>query len=141
MSRGGNKYASPEEEDDEHTTETSPTRDVASSEQSTPALEDQDLAYEDLVSRTRKSLAGFEASRQKAQLERRRSQRRSRMAPRGEGSYFPKVEEEAPGTPEEPAPAQELDVEDMEAIFKSRPRLQTSPGPSPTRRWDADDDM
>lgn len=80
----------------------------------------------DLVSRTRRSMAGFEKAKQKAQLERRRSQRRSKLPPKREGSYFPR-EEDAVITEEMMA------EEDMEAVFKSRPRIIASPLPSPTK--------
>ncbi|KAI1430264.1 HAUS augmin-like complex subunit 6 N-terminus-domain-containing protein [Xylaria sp. FL1777] len=52
--------------------------------------------YEDLITRTRRSMAGFEAARQKAQLERRRSQKKSKIAQRKD-SYFPTVDEETVG--------------------------------------------
>ncbi len=52
--------------------------------------------YEDLITRTRRSMAGFEAARQKAQLERRRSQKKSKIAQRKD-SYFPRVDEETVG--------------------------------------------
>ncbi|GAW12095.1 hypothetical protein ANO14919_014530 [Xylariales sp. No.14919] len=88
--------------------------------------------YEDLITRTRRSMVGFEAARQKAQLERRRSQRKSKVAQRKD-SYFPRVDEEAVG---------DLSVveglmeggQDYEAVFKSRPRIATSPAPSPFRQ-------
>lgn len=92
--------------------------------------------YEDLVARTRRSMAGFEAARQKAQLERRRSQRKSKIVQRKD-SYFPKLEEEAVG---DASIAEEL-IEagaDYEDIFKSRPRIQTSPLPSPAKVWDGE---
>ncbi|KAF4974865.1 hypothetical protein FZEAL_8282 [Fusarium zealandicum] len=93
-----------------------------------------DDEFEDLTARTRKSMVGFEKAQQKAQLERRRSLRKSRMPTRKEGSYFPKVEEE-----DSTIYAQEF--EDMEAVFRSRPKVVASPLPSPTREWDADEYM
>lgn len=86
----------------------------------------------DLVSRTRRSMAGFEKAKQKAQLERRRSQRRSKVPPRREGSYFPR-EEDTVITEEMMA------EEDMEAVFRSRPKIAASPLPSPIKD-DFDDD-
>ncbi|KAM4058830.1 hypothetical protein HRG_008285 [Hirsutella rhossiliensis] len=91
------------------------------------ASADQDGA-EDLVSRTRRSMAGFEKAKLKAQLERRRSQRKSRAPPRKEGSSFPTVEEEGGLKAEDP-----VCEEDMEAVFRSRPKIKASPIPSPTR--------
>ncbi|KAI0427274.1 HAUS augmin-like complex subunit 6 N-terminus-domain-containing protein [Xylaria sp. FL1042] len=90
--------------------------------------------YEDLISRTRRSMAGFEAARQKAQLERRRSQRKSKIAQRKD-SYFPRVDEETVG---HLSVIEGLidDDQDYEAIFKSRPRIATSPAPSPARLRD-----
>ena len=99
-------------------------------------------SHEDLVARTRKSMAGFEAARQKAQLERRRSQRRSRHPPsaaasasRREGSAYLSVAEEGNST----ILAEELasgGQEDAEAIFKSRPKIRNSPVTSPEKDWD-----
>lgn len=86
--------------------------------------------YEDLITRTRRSMAGFEAARQKAQLERRRSQRKSKIAQRKD-SYFPKVDEETVGDLSVVEGLIEDGQEDYEEIFKSRPRIATSPAPSP----------
>ncbi|KAI1133720.1 HAUS augmin-like complex subunit 6 N-terminus-domain-containing protein [Nemania abortiva] len=93
--------------------------------------------YEDLITRTRRSMAGFEAARQKAQLERRRSQRKSKIAQRKD-SYFPKLDEEAVGDVSVVEELIEDGQEDYEAIFKSRPRIATSPAPSPARQWHAE---
>ncbi|KAI1491545.1 HAUS augmin-like complex subunit 6 N-terminus-domain-containing protein [Biscogniauxia mediterranea] len=102
---------------------------------------DQGEEYEDLVARTRRSMAGFEAARQKAQLERRRSQRREKMAQKKD-NQFPRLdeEEEAVGDASVAEELMEDDTVDYAAVFKSRPRLATSPVPSPNRRWDDDDD-
>jgi hypothetical protein len=108
-----------------------------------PPIKEDDNAgsggYEDLVARTRKSMAGFEAARQKAQLERRKSQRKSKMGPpRREGSYFPKVDEEEGKEIDNSMLAAELmDGEhNYEDVFMSRPKIKTSPVPSPTKEWD-----
>ncbi|KAM0321782.1 hypothetical protein ACHAQA_009878 [Verticillium albo-atrum] len=100
-----------------------------------------DSALDDLASRTRKSMAGFEAARKKAQLDRRRSQRQSRLAPRREGSHFPKLDEETLEVDMDASVlADELiQGEDVEAVFKSRPRLQTSPAASPNRAMGRDE--
>ncbi|KAF4468940.1 hypothetical protein FALBO_4157 [Fusarium albosuccineum] len=92
--------------------------------------------FEDLTARTRKSMAGFEKAKQKAQMERRRSLRKSRLPPpRKEGSLFPKVEEEEDQT----ILAEELMAqEDMEAVFRSRPKIKASPLGTPTRELDDD---
>lgn len=90
--------------------------------------------YEDLMTRTRRSMVGFEAARQKAQLERRRSLRKSKMAQRRE-SYFPKVDEEGMADFTVIEGLMEESQEDYEAIFRSRPRIATSPAPSPNRQW------
>ncbi|OAA66812.1 hypothetical protein SPI_01388 [Niveomyces insectorum RCEF 264] len=103
--------------------------------------------YEDLNARTRKSMANFEASRQKAQLERRRSQRRSRAATAarrdaadsGSGGLFAPVEE----ADDSLLLAEELmssAQQDAEAVFRSRPKIKMSPIPSPTREWDDNHD-
>ncbi|KAI0150374.1 hypothetical protein GGR57DRAFT_194128 [Xylariaceae sp. FL1272] len=92
--------------------------------------------YEDLIARTRRSMAGFEAARQKAQLERRRSQRKSKVAQRKD-SYFPKVEEEGVGDVSIAEELIEAGEEDYAAVFMSRPRIATSPAPRPgASRWD-----
>ncbi|KAI1369684.1 HAUS augmin-like complex subunit 6 N-terminus-domain-containing protein [Xylaria arbuscula] len=117
---------------------TPPTSPVKSShtQSNDEATTDTDLErgeeYEDLITRTRRSMAGFEAARQKAQLERRRSQRKSKVAPRKD-SYFPKVDEETTGNLSVVDGLME-DGQDYEAIFKSRPRIATSPAPSPYRQ-------
>ncbi|KAF5537712.1 hypothetical protein FMEXI_9699 [Fusarium mexicanum] len=91
----------------------------------------------DLIARTRKSMAGFDKARQKAQLDRRRSMRKTKAPPKKEGSYFPKVEEEDMTIITDELMAQE----DMEAVFRSRPKIKASPLPSPTRDWDDDEYM
>ncbi|KAF5021750.1 hypothetical protein F66182_6200 [Fusarium sp. NRRL 66182] len=91
----------------------------------------------DLLARTRKSMAGFEKARQKAQLDRRRSLRKPKAPAKKEGSYFPKVQEEDKTVLVDEVLAQE----DMEAVFRSRPKIKASPIPSPTREWDADEYM
>ncbi|KAH8204863.1 hypothetical protein TruAng_000902 [Truncatella angustata] len=107
---------------------------VPSSGDVTPEEED------DLAARTRRSMANFQAAQQKAQLDRRRSERKGRP-PQRKDSYFPKVQEEG----EEIADASVMDslLEvpniDMETVFKSRPKMRTSPAPGPRRRWDEDD--
>jgi hypothetical protein len=89
-------------------------------------------------------MVGFEAAKKKAQLERRRSQRQSsRPTPAQAGhrrdgsSYFPAVDEEAGDTTillAEELMANEQD--DYEAIFKSRPKIKTSPVGSPVKEWE-----
>jgi hypothetical protein len=100
--------------------------------------------YEDLASRTRRSMAGFEAAQKKAQLERRRSLRKSKQfLPVGgtgrNSTYFPAVDEEENSTL---LLAEELmGVEDQDAVFRSRPKIKTSPVGTPMRRnsWGDDD--
>ncbi|EFX05287.1 hypothetical protein CMQ_3356 [Grosmannia clavigera kw1407] len=99
--------------------------------------EDEAPEHEDLVARTRRSMAGFEASRQKAQLERRRSQHQSRQLPSTPSAtkslaHFDTVEEGENTL----ILAEELmsgEQDDAEAIFRSRPKIKMSPIPSPTR--------
>ncbi|ORY58127.1 HAUS augmin-like complex subunit 6 N-terminus-domain-containing protein [Pseudomassariella vexata] len=94
---------------------------------------------DDLVARTRRSMANFEATRQKAQLDRSRSQRKSKAAPTRKESHFSRVEEETTMFGETSV-VEELLLDagqvDMEMVFKSRPKMRTSPAPSPGRRWD-----
>lgn len=103
--------------------------------------------YEDLLARTQRSMAGFEAARQKAQLERRRSQRKSRMPQRREGSYFPRVDEEGGGGADASIVEELLDngVDaaeiDMETVFMSRPKIKASPPVSPLKvEWEGEGD-
>ncbi|KAL5596709.1 hypothetical protein BROUX41_006599 [Berkeleyomyces rouxiae] len=105
-----------------------------------PAEDDQPL--ENLVARTRKSMAGFEAAQKKAQVDRRRSLRLEHAASkRGkERPRFEDVREEdgAPGDGDElnheMSFLELMDAdEDYEAVFRSRPKIKTSPAPSPSR--------
>ncbi|KAL2264084.1 hypothetical protein VTK26DRAFT_2578 [Humicola hyalothermophila] len=104
--------------------------------------------HEDLAARTRRSMAGYEAARQKAQLERRRSLRKPAPAPatpqaRG---HFPTVDEdEAEGNGEgnnttlllAEALMNGEGKDDYEAVFRSRPKLKTSPVGTPVSGfWD-----
>ncbi|KAL2204623.1 hypothetical protein CC79DRAFT_914547 [Sarocladium strictum] len=131
MARGSLLFAEEDEEPD------IPNHQKDMPTSSTPTDADPEPSpAEDLASRTRRSMAGFEKARQKAQLDRRRSIRKSKAMgpPIKEGSYFPKVEEEGDGGS---VLAEELmGEEDMEAVFKSRPKIMASPLPSPTREWD-----
>lgn len=108
---------------------------------------EEEVGYEDLVARTRRSMAGFEAAKKKAQLERRRSLRNSKLGgpspctPVGGGKngYFPAVDEEEGDSTL--LIAEELiskgRADDYEAVFMSRPKLKTSPIGTPTRElWD-----
>ncbi|KAK2616328.1 hypothetical protein QQS21_000762 [Conoideocrella luteorostrata] len=94
----------------------------------------EDSEAMDLVSRTRQSMAGFEQAQKKAQLERRKSLRRSKVLPRKEGSYFPKVDEEG-ATDHRVLTEEIIGEEDMEAVFKSRPKMRNSPVGSPIKEW------
>jgi hypothetical protein len=89
--------------------------------------------HADLIERTRKSMAGFEAAQKKAQIERRTSQKEAkRRETECRKSYFPKVEEEAV-TPEISAIELIEGDPDYESVFKSRPKIKTSPAVSPER--------
>ncbi|KAK3954277.1 HAUS augmin-like complex subunit 6 N-terminus-domain-containing protein [Pseudoneurospora amorphoporcata] len=91
--------------------------------------------YEDLETRTRRSMANFESAQKKAQLERQRSERKSKQLappPKG-GGYFPAVGEEGEDAEGNSALllAEELlsagqDV-DYDAVFRSRPKIAMSP--------------
>jgi hypothetical protein len=91
----------------------------------------------DLIARTKKSMAGFDKARKKAQMERRRSLRKPKASPKKEDNHFPKVEEEETTICTDELMAQE----DMEAVFRSRPKIKASPLPSPTRDWSDDEYM
>ena len=107
----------------------------------------EERRYEDLAARTRRSMVGYEAARQKAQLERRRSLRKANQLPstpvagRGGGGYFPAVDEEEGAGDTTLLLAEELlsggQAGDYEAVFMSRPKLKNSPVGTPTREfWD-----
>ncbi|PHH52883.1 hypothetical protein CFIMG_002322RA [Ceratocystis fimbriata CBS 114723] len=103
----------------------------------------------DLVARTRKSMAGFEAAQKKAQVDRRRSLRLQRTASRKDKgkSRFDDVPEECLNVPQtgdvldaDEELSHEMSFlglmdsqEDYEAVFRSRPKIKTSPAPSPSR--------
>ncbi|KAI0109819.1 HAUS augmin-like complex subunit 6 N-terminus-domain-containing protein [Daldinia grandis] len=126
-------------EKEDEVSQPSPTKSThtqSSSDNNANHLPEKD-EYEDLVARTRRSMVGFEAARQKAQLERRRSQRKSKMIQR-KGDQFPKLEEE---NFNDTSIIEELidgGQEDYEAVFRSRPRVQTSPLPSPSKAWNGE---
>ncbi|CEI69371.1 hypothetical protein FVEN_g3893 [Fusarium venenatum] len=109
---------------------TPPSTEPVSAEDPSQALPEEEF---DLLARTRKSMAGFDKARQKAQMERRRSLKKPKAPPKKEGSYFPKVEENTAVITDEL-----MAQEDMEAVFRSRPKIKASPLPSPTRDWDDD---
>lgn len=112
--------------------EPEPEPELPSIAEPTPPAAEQAEEQDDLASRTRRSMAGFERAQQRAQIERRRSLRRSKAMPsqqQREGSYFPRVDEETAVLAEELMGGDE----DMEAVFRSRPRIKASPVASPTR--------
>jgi hypothetical protein len=89
--------------------------------------------HADLIQRTRQSMAGFEAAQKRAQVERRRSAKDAKKRSR-ESSYFPALDEE-------PRPASIdtvglIEDPDYESVFKSRPKIKTSPAASPTKGWE-----
>jgi hypothetical protein len=132
MVRGSSRFLEDDEEPD-------PALAPASSNKVTPSQPSLDDVAEDdlddLASRTRKSMVGFEKAKQKAQVERRRSLRRSKALPRREGSYFPMVEEER-DLQDEDARIEALMAEDnVDAIFGKK-KGRVSPLPSPTKDWD-----
>lgn len=91
--------------------------------------------HADLIERTRKSMAGFEAAQQKAQIARRRSVKDAKKKQR-ESTYFPRVEEE-PMTPRRDVAMEDPDYADA---FKSRPKIATSPAVSPTKISEGEED-
>lgn len=108
--------------------------------------EDADDAEDDgLVARTRRSMANFEAAQQKARLEKQRSLKREARQQKtgsiGRQTYFPAVEEDALGGEDnttavlEELIAREAEAGeggvDYEAVFKSRPKIKTSPPSTP----------
>ena len=101
--------------------------------------ESEPCTYEDLMERTRKSLAGYEEARKKAQQEKRRSlqqQKKEAAAAARRKSRFGGVGEEEEGQSNTSLLlAEELLHEgrdnDYEAVFMSRPKIKNSPVGSP----------
>lgn len=95
-------------------------------------------AHAALIERTRKSMAGFEASQQRAQLERRKSVKDEKRRQR-QSSYFPKVNEERE---DDTVKKVEMMIEEgqlgeCEDVFKSRPKIAMSPrAQSPMGSWE-----
>ena len=93
--------------------------------------------YQDLVARTQRSMAGYEAARQKAQLERRRSLKKAKMpatpANQRAGGFPPlgeDDEDEGVGNTTTLIVEELLEEgkdNDYEAVFMSRPKIATSP--------------
>ncbi len=102
----------------------------------TPSVEESDK-HANLIERTRKSMAGFEAAQKKAQLERRKSAKDAKKKQR-ESTFFPKVEEVV--TPDISAIELLEGDPDYESVFKSRPKIKTSPAVSPSRNWEKSED-
>lgn len=133
------KSFEPDDEFDSNMLSPSVARSIRKANQAAPVTGDSStLEDDDLIARTRRSMAGFEAAKQKAQLERSRSQRKSKAVPRKD-SHFPSVEEEEAGEVSVVDDLLEAGPEDMEAIFRSRPKMRTSPAPSPHRRWNEEE--
>jgi hypothetical protein len=103
-----------------------------------PSAEAEPGKHADLIERTRKSMAGFEVAQKKAQMDRRKSVKDAKKKQR-ESSYFPKVEEEVV-TPDVSAIELLEGDPDYESVFKSRPKIKTSPAVSPTRIWEDQDE-
>lgn len=99
------------------------------------SLSSGDDKHADLIERTRQSMVGFEAAQKKAQIERRRSLKDAKKKQR-ESNYFPRVEEEQ-SRGIDPTELIEGDP-DYESVFKSRPKIKTSPAVSPTRAGSED---
>ncbi|PHH75124.1 hypothetical protein CDD80_2614 [Ophiocordyceps camponoti-rufipedis] len=103
-----------------------------------PAEEDESAeVIDDLINRTRRSMAGFEKAQQKARLERRRSERKARMSPRKESALYPTPEEEEQTAVLRLDPG---DEDDVEAVFRSRPKIVASPRASPMREGRGEDE-
>ncbi|KAI6713371.1 hypothetical protein JHW43_004088 [Diplocarpon mali] len=94
--------------------------------------------HADLIERTRKSMVGYDAAQKKAQLERRRSVKDAKTKQR-QSNYFPKVEEEATVPDISAVELMEGDP-DYESVFKSRPKVATSPAVSPTKAWQQEEE-
>lgn len=157
--------ASPTRPRRRNTSSRSPKKKTSSNTMPTTIVEDSintkpnDLSAEeedDLVARTRKSMANFEAAQQKARLERQRSQKRAakESSSFARQKYFPAVGEEEGAENNtnhstevlEELIAKEAENQgaaDYELIFKSRPKIKASPPATPVGRrgfsWDDED--
>ncbi|KKA27665.1 hypothetical protein TD95_001248 [Thielaviopsis punctulata] len=122
-------------EDDDDDSESIPSVTVQEPE----PQEDENQAYEDLVSRTRKSMAGFEAAQKKAQVDRQRSLKMQRSESKKNKPHFDDMQDGNSLSVEDNAKYEQRVVElmdadhDYEAVFRSRPRIKSSPAPSPNR--------
>lgn len=108
------------------------------------SAEPETAGDDDLAARTRRSMANFEATQQKARLEKQRSLKRAARQQSGSlarQSYFPSLDEKAPGDAAsedtavvlEELIAKEAEGVDYESVFKSRPKIKTSPPSTPAR--------
>ena len=135
-----------------NTSSRSPTK---KSMPSTPTAVPEDAAMadneeeDDLVARTRKSMANFEATQQRIRLERQRSQKReakrqsltNRSGEIARQTYFTDEPDETGGEGNSSMMLEELIAKeatmgqgvDYDSIFKSRPRIKKSPPGTPVR--------
>lgn len=101
----------------------------------TPSDDAEPSEHAELIERTRKSMAGFEAAQKKAQLDRRRSVKDEKRKQRQ--SYFPKVRED---TVEDEGKVEMMQGNpDYDSVFMSRPKIATSPLVSPERIVEEDE--
>lgn len=132
---------------------TTPTRLIP---EDVPDLGPDDTAENDLVARTRKSMANYEVAQQKARLEMQRSQKRAARQQSGSiarQTYFPSVDEEGADAAGKDNSTTTVVLEeliakeaesgqggvDYDLVFKSRPKIKTSPPSTPIRRrWEDD---
>lgn len=100
-----------------------------------------------LEARTRRSMANFEAAQRKARLDKQRSLKRAtreQSGPIARQIYFPLLGEEntEQGAGEnatmvlEELIAKEAECVDYESVFKSRPKIKTSPTSTPVKGLD-----
>lgn len=129
-----------------------PTSATISEDSATTNFDNTDAGAEgdDLVARTRKSMANFEVAQQKARLDRERSLKRAarqQSGPISRQPYFPSLDEEAAASGEDSSTivleeliAKEQSV-DYDAVFRSRPKIKTSPPLTPIRTaWGVDEE-
>lgn len=101
----------------------------------------------DLIARTRKSMANFEAAQQKARLERQRSQKHAakQSSQFARQKYFISEQDEDSTEVLEELIAKEAEI-DYEDVFKSRPKIKASPPATPVNgrgrdfSWDGDEE-
>ncbi|KAH8885945.1 hypothetical protein GQ53DRAFT_346651 [Thozetella sp. PMI_491] len=131
MARRGSQMKLEEDEPDLLSLRRGPSIAVEPAEPADPLEPEEDS----LLARTRRSMAGFEAAQLRAQLQRRRSERKSKAAtaPKRDDSYFPTLDEEEGNSSLMLAEELITTGQEYDKVFMSRPKLKTSPLGTPVK--------